>query len=147
MGRPRKVQPELQPVLGVSSPRWLILVSDVSGPRLFSAHCTEDAAATMRDSLDGLTEATVTMLEVPTTEGIMKAEPRDKPKPAPVVARAASEPAVAASAPAQPAPRPSRSAYRERTPEELELATMRALDAGGSQIISSAILDDAEPIS
>jgi hypothetical protein len=152
MGRPRKVQPEPQQFPGVSSsPRWLIIVTDDAGPRLFSAHCKEDAAKTMRDSLDGLTAATVTMIEVPNAEGIMKSEPREKPAHAVMMA-----PAAVVSISAQPAPvetpapapaAPSRPAYRTKTPEQLEMETARALARGGSQIISDAILDDDEPIS
>lgn len=158
MGRPRKVQPELQPAPSVSSsPRWLIIVSDASGPRLFSAHCTEDAAQTMRDSLDGLTAATVTMLEVPSSEGIMKAEPRKKPAAPLSMAECSGPPAPVALATfehlelepslAGPSPTAPRRSIRKKSAEQIEMETARALAAGGSQIISDSILDDDEPIS
>lgn len=68
-------------------PSFLIIVSGKNGLELFSAHCTADDAATMRDRLASLTAGSqVHLIEVPQTEGVVKSSKPAAPAPAPVVA-------------------------------------------------------------
>lgn len=129
-------------------PNHLIIVTHPGqdGIDIFSAHHDRSDAEVMFDRLEALLPAgaSVSLIEVPETDGVVKgSKPVRKVECVPAASSAPSQQT------AQPAPPPSaqKQPYRLRTEEELEIATMRALSSGGSQIISSAVLDDDEPIS
>lgn len=128
-------------------PQHLIIVTHPGqdGIDIFSAHHDRSDAETMFERLEVLLPggASVSLIEVPETDGVVKGS---KPVRKVECAPSASVPSQQAAQPAPPPP-VQKQPYRVRTDEELEAATMRALNAGGSQIISSAILDDDEPTS
>lgn len=130
-------------------PQHLIIVTHPGqdGIDIFSAHHERADAEVMFERLEALLPggASVSLIEVPENDGVVKgSKPVRKVESIPVAAVAAPVQQLAQPVATPPTPKQP---YRLRTEEELEQATMRALSSGGSQIISSAILDDDEPMS